>query len=48
MQEWHRTIQEQSSQQSLPMKPQVVATDLGKRLSETAIVSADSGTNTAW
>ena len=30
------------------MKPQVVAWELGKRLSNTAIVSADSGTNTAW
>lgn len=30
------------------MKPQVVAWELGKRLSDTAIVSADSGTNTTW
>ncbi len=48
MNKWQQTMQEQGSQQSHPMKPQVVASELGKRLSETAIVSADSGTNTAW
>jgi pyruvate dehydrogenase (quinone)/pyruvate oxidase len=30
------------------MKPQVVAWELGKHLSDTAIVSADSGTITTW
>ena len=30
------------------MKPQVIAHELGKRLSDTAIVSSDSGTNTTW
>jgi pyruvate dehydrogenase (quinone)/pyruvate oxidase len=30
------------------MKPQVIAWELGKRLSDTAIVSADSGTVTTW
>src|SRR5947209_13815853 len=30
------------------MKPQVVAHELGKRLSSTAIVSSDSGTITTW
>lgn len=48
MNKWQQTMQEQGSQESHPLKPQVVASALGKRLSETAIVSADSGTNTAW
>jgi pyruvate dehydrogenase (quinone) len=30
------------------MKPQVVAWELGKRLSDTAIVSCDSGTIATW
>jgi pyruvate dehydrogenase (quinone)/pyruvate oxidase len=32
----------------VPMKPQVIAAELGRRLSATAIVSCDSGTNTTW
>jgi len=31
-----------------PMKPQVVAHELGKRLSGNAIISTDSGTSTTW
>src|SRR5687768_11935948 len=31
-----------------PMKPQVVAWELGKRLTDDAIVSCDSGTITTW
>src|SRR5262249_11745386 len=31
-----------------PMKPQVVAFELGKRLMDNAIVSCDSGTITTW
>ena len=34
--------------QERPMKPQVVAWELGKRLSDTAIVSSDSGTIATW
>ena len=41
-------MQEEGSQTSLPMKPQVVAWELGKRLRDDAIVVADSGTNTTW
>lgn len=48
MKEWWRTIKERSTRQDKPMKPQVVAWELGERLSDTAIISADSGTNTAW
>ncbi len=48
MREWWQLMQERSTRPDKPMKPQVVAWELGKRLSETAIVSADSGTITTW
>jgi pyruvate dehydrogenase (quinone)/pyruvate oxidase len=48
MQAWRDDMREQGSQTSLPMKPQVVAWELGKRLRDDAIVVSDSGTNTTW
>ncbi|KAF3883791.1 MULTISPECIES: thiamine pyrophosphate-dependent enzyme [Nostocales] len=48
MNEWRQTMRERGTKQDKPMKPQVVAYELGQRLSDTAIVSADSGTNTTW
>jgi pyruvate dehydrogenase (quinone)/pyruvate oxidase len=48
MQEWRRLMQEQGTRGDRPMKPQVVAWELGKHLSDTAIVSTDSGTITTW
>jgi pyruvate dehydrogenase (quinone) len=36
------------TRQDTPMKPQVVAWELGKRLADTAIVSSDSGTIATW
>jgi pyruvate dehydrogenase (quinone) len=48
MQAWWALMQERGSRGDKPMKPQVAAWELGKRLSETAIVSADSGTITTW
>lgn len=48
MNKWRQTMEERGTKQDKPMKPQVVAYELGKRLSDTAIVSADSGTNTTW
>src|SRR5450755_455270 len=46
--EWQALMQKQESRRELPMKPQVVAAELGRRLAATAIVSCDSGTNTTW
>ncbi|HET8916492.1 MAG TPA: thiamine pyrophosphate-dependent enzyme [Candidatus Binatia bacterium] len=46
--EWWRLMEERGSRQDRPMKPQVVAWELGKRLSDTAIVSSDSGTIATW
>ncbi len=48
MKEWWALMEERSTRQSKPVKPQVVAWELGKRLSDTAIVSSDSGTITTW
>ena len=48
MQKWWTLIEGQGTRPDVPMKPQVVAWELGKRLSDTAIVSSDSGTITTW
>jgi len=48
MKAWDALLEERATRQDTPMKPQVVAWELGKRLSDTAIVSSDSGTNTTW
>lgn len=41
-------MEERASRRDKPMKPQLVAWELGKRLSSNAIVSCDSGTITTW
>jgi pyruvate dehydrogenase (quinone) len=46
--DWWKLMEERGSRQERPMKPQVVAWELGKRLSDTAIVSSDSGTIATW
>jgi pyruvate dehydrogenase (quinone)/pyruvate oxidase len=48
MQEWRQRLAEQETRPDQPMKPQVVAAELGQRLPANAIVAADSGTNTVW
>jgi pyruvate dehydrogenase (quinone) len=48
MDDWRELMEQQASRMDKPMKPQVVASELGKRLSHTAIVSADSGTIATW
>ncbi|HEX8153669.1 MAG TPA: thiamine pyrophosphate-dependent enzyme, partial [Thermoanaerobaculia bacterium] len=48
MRDWWQLIETQSTRGDKPMKPQVVAWELGKRLSDDAIVSTDSGTVTTW
>jgi pyruvate dehydrogenase (quinone) len=48
MQEWWVLMEERGTRQDTPMKPQVVAWELGKRLADTAIVSSDSGTIATW
>jgi pyruvate dehydrogenase (quinone)/pyruvate oxidase len=48
MKAWWKHMEEQGTRQEKPMKPQVVAWELGKRLAPDAIVSADSGTVATW
>src|SRR5438093_8695396 len=48
MKEWWKLMEERGTRADKPMKPQVVAWELGKRLRDDAIVSCDSGTVTTW
>ena len=48
MKEWNALMDERASRRDMPMKPQVVAAELGRRLRDDAIVACDSGTITAW
>lgn len=48
MQAWNQLMMERGSRQDKPMKPQVIAQELGKRLPDNAIVACDSGTITTW
>jgi pyruvate dehydrogenase (quinone) len=45
---WWRLMEERGSRQDKPMKPQVVAWELGKRLASNAVVTCDSGTIATW
>jgi pyruvate dehydrogenase (quinone) len=47
-QDWQALMEERGTLQDKPMKPQVVAHELGKRLRNDAIVSCDSGTIATW
>ena len=46
--DWHHIMEERASRRDVPMKPQVIAHELGKRLRPDAIVSCDSGTIATW
>jgi len=48
MKEWWQLMEERGSTKDRPLHPQVVAWELGKRLSDTAIISSDSGTIATW
>jgi pyruvate dehydrogenase (quinone) len=48
MKKWWELMEARGTRRDKPMKPQVVAWELGKRLSDTAIVSCDSGTIATW
>ncbi len=48
MEDWRKTIQDRGTGREVPMKPQVIAHELGLRLREDAIVSCDSGTIATW
>ncbi len=48
MQSWNALMEERATRRDRPMKPQVVAHELGRRLREDAIVACDSGTVATW
>jgi len=48
MKEWWEVMNKRATHMEKPMKPQVIAHELGKRLRNDAIVSSDSGTITTW
>ena len=48
MLDWEKLMKERGTRRDMPMKPQVVAYELGKRLPDNAIVSCDSGTIATW
>ena len=48
MKDWWERMEKQATRMDKPMKPQVPAWELGKRLRDDAIVSCDSGTIATW
>src|SRR5881396_2415989 len=48
MADWQKLMDEQGTREDVPMKPQVVAWELNKRLRDDAIVCCDSGTIATW
>jgi pyruvate dehydrogenase (quinone)/pyruvate oxidase len=48
MRDWWELMQTYGTRTDKPMKPQVIAWELGKHLAENAIVSCDSGTIATW
>ncbi len=48
MKDWWEFMDRLGTSDSMPMKPQVVAHELGKRLRDDAIVTCDSGTIATW
>jgi pyruvate dehydrogenase (quinone)/pyruvate oxidase len=48
MKQWWEFMDKLGTSQDMPMKPQVVAHELGKRLRDDAIVTCDSGTVATW
>lgn len=48
MKHWRKKVMTQANNMDKPMKPQVIAHELGSRLPDDAIVTSDSGTITTW
>ena len=48
MENWRKIMEGRATRRETPMKPQVIAHELGQRLRENAIVSCDSGTIATW
>jgi pyruvate dehydrogenase (quinone) len=48
MKDWWALMEERGTRPDVPMKPEVIAWELGKRLRDDAIVCCDSGTIATW
>ena len=48
MRNWNLLLNERSTRQDKPIKPQMIAAILSEEMEEDAIISVDSGTNTIW
>ena len=48
MHDWWKQVEELGTRGDVPMKPQVVAWELGKRLRDDAMIFSDSGTIATW
>jgi len=48
MEKWRKMMMIHATNMDQPMKPQVIAHELGRQLSPNAIVTSDSGTITSW
>ena len=48
MREWWQLMEERGTRPDVPMKPEVIARELGRRLRDDAIVISDSGTVATW
>ncbi|HEV8409679.1 MAG TPA: thiamine pyrophosphate-dependent enzyme [Gemmatimonadaceae bacterium] len=48
MRDWWKLMEERGTRRDKPMKPQVIAWEIGRHIDENAIVSCDSGTVATW
>lgn len=48
MKDWRELMHTRETAPGVPMKPQVIAAEVGRQIPDNAIVIADSGTNTTW
>ena len=48
MEEWRELMKERGTRTDMPMKPQVVAWNIGQQIDDNAIISSDSGTIATW
>ena len=48
MKEWRELMQERGTRRDKPMKPEVVAYELNRCVTDDAVISTDSGTITTW
>jgi pyruvate dehydrogenase (quinone) len=48
MRDWNKLMEQRGSRMDMPMKPQVVAWQIGKQIADDAIITCDSGTVATW